>query len=139
MSFTEAMIALAPNAVWTAHDDAITEWHSPDIEQPTAEAIAAKRAEIEAQRPLKLLRIERNRLLAETDWWASSDLTMTDAQTAYRQALRDITDSYTSLDDVVWPTKPQVLTNGTLKHDVLEHYPDTGYCTSVLDVQVTNG
>jgi hypothetical protein len=52
------------------------------------------------------LRQERNRLLAETDWWASSDLTMTSAQTTYRQALRDITDSATSLDDVTWPTKP---------------------------------
>ena len=53
------------------------------------------------------LRNERNRLIAETDWWASSDLTMTDAQTTYRQALRDITNTYTSLDDVVWPTKPE--------------------------------
>jgi len=55
---------------------------------------------------LKNLRIERNILLAETDWWASSDLTMTAAQTNYRQALRDITNTYTSLDSVVWPTKP---------------------------------
>ena len=52
------------------------------------------------------LRQERTRLLTETDWWASSDLTMTKAQTDYRQALRDITDSATSLDDVTWPTKP---------------------------------
>ena len=44
---------------------------------------------------------------AVTDWWASSDLTMSDARTAYRQALRDITDSATSLDDVTWPTKPE--------------------------------
>ena len=55
---------------------------------------------------LHLLRQERNRLLAETDWWASADLTMTAEQTAYRQALRDITNTYTSLDDVIWPTKP---------------------------------
>ena len=55
---------------------------------------------------LKLLRTHRNLLIAETDWWANSDLTMTAEQTAYRQALRDITDSYTSLEDVVWPTKP---------------------------------
>jgi hypothetical protein len=54
------------------------------------------------------LRNERNRRLAETDWWASSDLTMTAEQTAYRQALRDITQTYTSLEDVVWPTKPEV-------------------------------
>ena len=52
------------------------------------------------------LRQERNAKLAETDWWASSDLTMTSAQTTYRQALRDITTSATSLDDVSWPTKP---------------------------------
>lgn len=52
------------------------------------------------------LRAERNRRLEETDWWANSDLTMTAEQTAYRQALRDITDTYTSLEDVVWPTKP---------------------------------
>ena len=52
------------------------------------------------------LRSERNQRLANTDWWASSDLTMTEAQTAYRQALRDITDTYTSLDDVVWPEEP---------------------------------
>ena len=56
--------------------------------------------------PLKLLREERNRRIAETDWWASSDLTMSAERTAYRQALRDITKTYTSLDDVVWPDKP---------------------------------
>ena len=69
-------------------------------------AVVAKRDALIAEEPLKLLRAERDRKIAETDWWASSDLTMTAAQTAYRQALRDITVSYTSLDDVVWPTKP---------------------------------
>ena len=69
-------------------------------------AVSAKLTELNAGEPLKLLREERNRRIAETDWWASSDLTMTADQTAYRQALRDITATYTSLDDVVWPTKP---------------------------------
>ena len=55
---------------------------------------------------LDLLRSTRNSLIAATDWWASSDLTMTAGQTTYRQALRDITDSATSLDDVTWPVKP---------------------------------
>lgn len=59
-----------------------------------------------AEEKLEALREMRNRLLAETDVWALSDRTMTQEQTNYRQALRDITDSYTSLDDVVWPTKP---------------------------------
>lgn len=52
------------------------------------------------------LREQRDQLLRQTDWWASSDLTMTAEQTAYRQALRDITNTYSSLDDVVWPEKP---------------------------------
>ena len=68
--------------------------------------VVAKRDELIAAQPLKELRAERDRLIADTDWWASSDLTMTAEQTAYRQALRDITNTYTSLDDVVWPTKP---------------------------------
>ena len=57
--------------------------------------------------PLKLLREERNRRIAETDWWASSDLTMSAERTAYRQDLRDITKIFSSLDDVVWPNKPE--------------------------------
>ena len=62
--------------------------------------------ELEAAEPLRLLREERNYLLAETDWWVLPDRTATQAQLDYRQALRDITDTYTSLDNVVWPTKP---------------------------------
>ena len=68
--------------------------------------VSAKRDELIAAQPMKDLRAERDRRLAETDWWAVADRTMTAEQTAYRQALRDITVSYTSLDDVVWPTKP---------------------------------
>jgi hypothetical protein len=68
--------------------------------------VSAKKDELAAAEPLRLLREERDRLIAATDWWASSDLTMTAEQTAYRQALRDITETATSLDDVVWPTKP---------------------------------
>lgn len=72
----------------------------------TWEQVSAKKTELVNAEPMRLLREERNRRLAETDWWASSDLTMTSAQTTYRQALRDITESATSLDDVTWPTKP---------------------------------
>ena len=69
-------------------------------------AVVAKRDELIAAEPMKLLRAERDRLIAATDWWAGSDRTMTAEQTAYSQALRDITASATSLDDVTWPTKP---------------------------------
>ena len=68
--------------------------------------VSTKKDELVAAEPMRLLREERDRKLAETDWWATSDRTMTDAQTTYRQALRDVPANYTSLDDVVWPTKP---------------------------------
>jgi hypothetical protein len=53
-------------------------------------------------------RSARDEKLAETDWWASSDLTMTAEQTAYRQALRDITShaNWPNLEEADWPTKP---------------------------------
>jgi len=78
----------------------------------TSEEISAREAEEQAwadgqaARDLADLRTERNRLLAETDYFGNSDVTMNEAMTTYRQALRDITDSATSLDDVTWPTKP---------------------------------
>ena len=83
------------------------ESQSPSDWGTTWAEVSAKKAELTSAEPMRLLREERDRLIAATDWWASSDLTMTDERTAYRQALRDITDSATSLDDVTWPTKPE--------------------------------
>tara|TARA_R100001082_G_C4344224_1_gene151545 strand:- start:84 stop:377 length:294 start_codon:yes stop_codon:yes gene_type:complete len=59
-------------------------------------------------RDLLQLRRERNSLLAETDWMANSDVTMPTAWKTYRQALRDITKTYTSMSDngFSFPTKP---------------------------------
>ena len=50
-------------------------------------------------------RKNRNDLLAETDWTASSDVTMSDAMTAYRQALRDVPAQDGFPTDINWPTK----------------------------------
>ena len=55
------------------------------------------------------LRRQRDALLAETDWMANSDVTMSDAWTTYRQALRDITSQTPSddaLSNITFPTKP---------------------------------
>ena len=105
----EAIRKLAPDAEWVLSGDDLSglEWLSTDIARPTDAEINAKIAELQAAEPLRLLREERNRLIAETDWWASSDLTMTQEQIEYRQALRDITNTYQTLDTVVWPTKPE--------------------------------
>jgi hypothetical protein len=104
-NIASALFVLTPTAQWVVRGTEI-EWHSEDISQPSDDVINAKIDELKAAEPMRLLREERNRLIAETDWWAFSDLTMTSAQTTYRQALRDITKSATSLDDVTWPTKP---------------------------------
>tara|TARA_B100000941_G_C28413732_1_gene504952 strand:- start:74 stop:406 length:333 start_codon:yes stop_codon:yes gene_type:complete len=55
---------------------------------------------------LEMLREERNKIISESDWMGNSDVTMSAEWKTYRQALRDITESYTSIYDVVWPTKP---------------------------------
>jgi len=74
----------------------------------TSDEIAEREANSlsEEQRGLENLREERNRRLSKTDWWACSDRTMTAEETAYRQALRDITNTYNNPRTVVWPTKP---------------------------------
>ncbi len=74
----------------------------------TWSAVSAKKTELVNAEPMRLLREERDRRLAETDWRASSDLTMSSAWTTYRQALRDAPaqEGVTGLDNVTWPTKP---------------------------------
>ena len=64
-------------------------------------------AEYDAQKATDNRSVRDYKLL-QTDWWASSDLTMTAEQTAYRQALRDITThaNWPNLEEADWPTKP---------------------------------
>lgn len=83
------------------------EWNSTDVEKPTLDQISQWANEIEAKYNLQKLREKRNKLLTETDYLAFVDNTLTDEMRDYRQALRDITDYYSSLDDVVWPAKPE--------------------------------
>mgnify|MGYP003117883142 CR=1 FL=1 len=83
----------------------------------TAEEISARQAE-EAEwnnnntpfsLAMKSFRLRRNSLLAETDWTANSDVTMSEAMRTYRQELRDLTNGLTTVEQVeavTWPTKP---------------------------------
>ena len=64
----------------------------------------------ELNRELNFLRQRRNNLLAQTDYLALSDQNMTAEMTAYRQALRDITNGLTTVEEVeavVFPEKPE--------------------------------
>ena len=76
------------------------------VTKPTEAQVNAKITEVK----LDELRAERNAKLAETDWeivmHKEKGTNIPTALKTYRQSLRDITDTYTSLDDVVWPEKP---------------------------------
>ncbi len=86
----------------------------------TWDQIKAKHEELIAIEPMRLLREERNILLAQSDWMANSDVTMSDEWKTYRQALRDLPkthpvnygdpklDSNGKLDmgSITWPTPP---------------------------------
>jgi len=83
--------------------------------QLTAEEEAQRDAEEQAwndgafDRAIADVRQKRNRLLAETDYLALSDNTLSADMTTYRQDLRDITEGVSTVEDVnniTWPTKP---------------------------------
>ena len=73
-------------------------------------AVVYDETAVNTEANMMALRTERNRKLAETDWeivmHKEKGTNIPTALKTYRQALRDITDTYTSLDDVVWPEKP---------------------------------
>lgn len=105
---SDALSSLRPGAEWTVAGDNLGGiiWHDEDQDRPTDAEINAEVSRLTAAEPLRLLRAERDRLLAATDWWGASDRTMSDAQTAYRQALRDLPANTTDPANPSWPTKP---------------------------------
>ena len=70
-----------------------------DLESPISDYVAPAMTWNE-------VRAERNQLLAETDFHALADVTMSDEMIAYRQALRDVPADNADPDDISWPTKP---------------------------------
>jgi len=77
--------------------------------------VAGEKTLLQSREPMRLLRIERDRLLAETDWTALGDVTMSSAMKTYRQQLRDLPASSTpkldsngglDMTSVTFPTKP---------------------------------
>ena len=72
-----------------------------------AEHEAAYQATLDAKAG-EAVRTKRDGLIAKTDYFALTDVTMDAAMTTYRQALRDITDhvNFPYLEEADWPTKP---------------------------------
>ncbi len=83
----------------TTDDDGVT--------TTKAEHEAAYQADLDAK-AAESVRTQRDKLLADTDWHGLSDVTMSAEMTAYRQALRDITDhaNFPNLEDSDWPVAP---------------------------------
>ena len=117
-SIVDALFELRPGAEWSIADRDYEQlvWLDKSQTKPTLEELNIKLSEMEFTEPWRLLREERNKLLAETDWRASSDLTLSTEWKTYRQQLRDLPKTSTpkligntnSLDmtSVDWPTKP---------------------------------
>jgi len=83
------------------------EWNDEVVAKPTEAEIAAVNDEAIRDQEFKALRRDRDRLLAETDWWVFPDSPdATAEQLAYRQALRDLPANTADPANPVWPTKP---------------------------------
>jgi len=113
----QALQVLKPGAEWTlrGEDYSGLEWLDSKQTKPTETEVNSKIAELDSAEAMKLLREERNRRIAKTDWRAGSDLTLASAWSTYRQALRDLPASASpklnssyelDLTSVTWPTEP---------------------------------
>jgi hypothetical protein len=89
-------------------------WADNTVTFSNDELISAYQITKKYQRVWEEFIAERNRRLAETDWWALGDRTMTEEQTVYRQLLRDLTDTAEpttvnnqfDINSINWPVKP---------------------------------
>jgi len=115
-TISEALLVWKPNSGYTLRENVYSglEWDSSDT-KPTESEVTAKITELNNAEPMRLLRIERDRLLTACDWRASSDVTLTDAWKTYRQSLRDLPASSTptldsdgnlDMTSVTFPTEP---------------------------------
>lgn len=105
---SKALLELAPGEEWMTVDGEIT-WLTSG-HKPTQEQIDAKIAELAAAEPLKRLRARRNQILQESDWRvvkaSETGIPMSNEWKSYRQSLRDITENYSSIENVIWPVEP---------------------------------
>jgi len=106
----KAILKINANAEVTVNGEDLNsiQWHNGTTPIPKAD-IQAQFPIVEFDMAMEDLRAKRNKLLADTDYLALSDNTMSAEMTTYRQALRDITNGLTTVADVeavVFPIKP---------------------------------
>ena len=121
---THALVSLYPNCEWSIEDGMYENltWNDTNTSKPTLEELTAKQEELIAAQPMKDLRQERNRRLAEVDWIFTSDydLSVSDhaAWIAYRKALRDLPSTTEDPANPVWPEKPPLPKGETFTKNV---------------------
>ena len=113
---TDALMSLKPGAQWVLRGTEYSglEWLDSG-QQPTEQEVKAKLIELDAAEPMRLLRIERDKKIAQTDWRVLPDQTPSDDWINYRQALRDLpasaspklnSDYELDFSSFTWPTEP---------------------------------
>ena len=106
----KAILKINPKAEFTINAEDIKQITWLNGTTPISESdIKAQLPAVEFDTAMELLRIKRNKLLQDTDFYALSDVTMSSDMQTYRQNLRDITNGLTTVDEVnavSWPTKP---------------------------------
>lgn len=113
ISTATAIFALCPTAKFSMNADDYNQmqWHSDDITKPTLSEVNAKISELEIAEPMRLLRMERDRLLIRTDWTQGDDVPVgiKTNYTTYRQQLRDLPSGLDTVEKVQakqFPEKP---------------------------------
>jgi hypothetical protein len=110
MIIAKAIKKINPNAEFKYLEEDINtiEWLNGTTPIPVAD-IQAQFTAVEFDMAMEDLRAKRNKLLADTDYFALADNTITEELRTYRQALRDITEGLSTVEQVeavVFPTKP---------------------------------
>jgi hypothetical protein len=100
---SDAVVEIMQTGVYgTPSLELVCEWDDDVATFPTADEMNAAVVKGNWDRA----RQERNELLAATDFYALSDVSMSAEVTTYRQTLRDVPTSVENSEDVVWPEKP---------------------------------
>ena len=108
----QSINALVPNAQYNIYGDFSGLQWLDSRTAPKEADVKKKYDEIIAEEPLNLLRDVRNQILTQSDWVVIKEREEGGSVSnfadwkKYRQALRDITKTYKSLDTVKWPTAP---------------------------------
>ena len=118
---SDALSQLKPGAEWSVNGNTYEgiNWLDKTQTKPTEDEVNKKIDELKAAEPMNLLREERDRLIAQSDWMIvrakETSTNIPAAWKTYRQQLRDLpasvdpkldSEGFLDMTSVTWPTKP---------------------------------